>query len=177
MCVGALPFSSSPVRGIKCRAYVSQICWNQTLTILIASSFDFCQRHHNASQKGETIHSGTGTKEKVSKYLTAIPIRANDHRGSDLPPPKSSSNPALDTNKAASRVLDALKHRQAYRERKKRGAGDDDGAEYSSTRPSKKQKVDATTSLRIQPGESIQHFSRQVAAVSTLFNTDTHIVA
>jgi len=156
--VGGLPasFQSHAARLIS---FVGRCPRDQTLTILIASPSRLLPTSQKCLTKRQNNLFERESESKSKQNVLATPICTNDHRGSDLPPPKSSSNPALDTNKAASRVLDALKHRQAYRERKKRNAGEDDDGEEPSNRASKKQKVE-TTSLRIQPGESIQHFSR-----------------
>ncbi|KAH9038973.1 hypothetical protein EDB85DRAFT_2110590 [Lactarius pseudohatsudake] len=99
-------------------------------------------------------------------------------RGADLAPPGAGSSTTLSTEgipKSISRVLDAARIRTEYRQKKRArqheggGAhdGDDDGAP-TLAKGKKRRRVAAdsdagkSSTIEIQPGESLKHFNRRV---------------
>ncbi|KAH8991129.1 hypothetical protein EDB86DRAFT_3244765 [Lactarius hatsudake] len=99
-------------------------------------------------------------------------------RGADLAPPDAGSSTTLSTEgipKSISRVLDAARIRAEYRQKKRArqleggGAhdGDDDGAP-TLAKGKRRRRVAAdsdagkSSTIGIQPGESLKHFNRRV---------------
>lgn len=88
-------------------------------------------------------------------------------RGTDLAPPGGGSSTVLSTEgipKSVSRVLDAVRIRAEYRQKKRTRLIEEDGdADASKKRHRAAANSDVgnkATTIEIQPGESLRHFNR-----------------
>ncbi|KAI9446804.1 hypothetical protein H4582DRAFT_2167617 [Lactarius indigo] len=99
-------------------------------------------------------------------------------RGADLPPVGADSSTALSTEgvpKSISRVLDAARIRAEYRQKKRArqleegahdGADDGDAPTLAKSKKRRRTAADSdagkSSTIEIQPGESLKHFNRRV---------------